>query len=202
MNTFQKIFRTAAFLGLVIQSPAVVIPIPGGDFEGTATDQWLEVSGDGTFLFNFPTTGGNPDGHAEIDHSADDGGFGIYVSASGGELSLESLGLTAGRTHTFQQDMILKNGANVGGLKIEFLQDGVLQSDTGDLNPEPIEGGLDWQTYTFDIAIPENVNGIKFILLWGSGSSVGFDNISVNDEPLAIIEEIPNADFETAEGVT
>lgn len=153
---------------------------PNGDFNSPAGAKgpWVEASGAGSFLFSYPTTGGNPNGYGIIDNTGG-GEYGLWV---GGDLApyltLSSLGLTAGRTYTFVQDMKIISGPSIGGLKIEFYKsDGSGLGNTGDMRPP--SGTASWVTYSFSVTIPANTAGIKVVPLWGPNSSVGYDNIGV-----------------------
>ncbi len=117
-----RILTLAALISGVIGATAVAGLVPNGDFATPNGDGWEEVSGDGSYAFSYPDSGGNPDGHGIIDHSADDGGFGIWVSNSGDSLTLDSLGLTAGKTYLFTQDMRIVSGPNDRWLQGRLLQ--------------------------------------------------------------------------------
>lgn len=172
--------------------------IPDADFEDAGGLAWETNSGDGTFVFSFPANGGNPDGHATIDHSANDGGWALLVTANGTALPLSGLGLTAGEAYTFSQDMKIFSGENVGGFKVDFFKGATADGSTGDIFPELIGNGTTWETYDFQVRIPATTTAIKIVSLWGSGSLVGYDNISFDTTPINIAEisKIPNGDFE------
>jgi len=170
--------------------PLLVLPctadlFPNGNFENGGTS-WEEVAGDGTFLFNYPATGGNPPagGYGVIDHRAADGGFGIWVANGGTPLTLASLNLTADTTYRFTQDMRILFGPNIGGFKIDFTNAGANAGSTGDLYPTLLGDGTTWETYTFEIKIPAGVDGFKAVPLWGPDSSVAFDNIGFDPTPV------------------
>lgn len=183
-----------ALMAPVLSSGAL---FPNGDFsEGGSS--WIDASGGGTFVFDFPDSNGNPGGFALIDHTANDGGFGVLVSGGGDVLSLASLGLTAGESYRFTQDMILLSGPRIGGIKFEFY----VGNDplpgaftTGDIFPDPINDGTTWETYEFLVTVPNGADGMKVVPLWGEGSTVGFDNIGFDETPLPL-GSIPNAQFE------
>lgn len=178
-------------------SSADLVLFPNGDFE-SGSASWVEASGAGTFSFAYPEAGGNPDGHAVIDHSAADGGFGILIADANAIMSLDSLGMTPGRVYRFVQDMIIESGSRIGGLKVEFYKDGAPVAGTpttGDIYPEAINGGANWATYEFLVSIPDQTNGIKIVPLWGPGARVGFDNIGFDSEPLPL-EVIENPGFD------
>ena len=163
---------------------------PNGNFENLGAT-WVEVSGGGSYSFDYPTTGGNSDGYGVIDHSAADGGFGIWVGNDGQPITLASLNLEAGFTYDFTMDMLLVSGANIGGFKLDFTNGGENASSTGDLRKNPIGDGSNWETYSFRIAIPEGVDGFKVVPLWGIDSVVGFDNIGFDPTPILPSVEPP-----------
>lgn len=154
-----------------------------GDFENAGTT-WEEVSGGGTFTFDYPTIDGNDGGFGVIDHTAANEGFGIWVGNDGQPLTLSELGLTADSTYDFTQDMKILAGSNVGGFKLDFTNAGEPAGTTGDLRESLIGDGSTWETYTFRIAIPPGVDGFKVVPLWGVDSSVGFDNIGFDPTPI------------------
>lgn len=183
-------FDNLVFSNIAIEVPDIT-EIPNADFEA-GSDSWQNFGAPNT-VFTFETTGGNPDGYALLTNDGE--GFGVIVSNGGGLLPLEGLGLTAGDTFVFQQDMRIFSGSQIGGLKVEFYNSGAGIGDTGDLFPQLIGDGSTWETYDFQVVIPPGANSIKVVPLWGSGSSVGIDNISYN--ALAIPSPpILNADFE------
>lgn len=184
-----SIFLTLPLLSLPAQGDL----FPNGDFSNGVTS-WDEVSGSGTFEFSYPGTGGNSGGFGVIDHSAADGGFGIWVGNDGEPLTLDSLGLSAGNTYNFTLDMKLLSGSNIGGFKLDFTNGGEAAGSTGDLRTSLIGDGSDWETYTFPIAIPAGVDGFKVVPLWGVDSSVGFDNIGFDPSPV-VQDPIINNDF-------
>ena len=169
---------------------------PNGDFSTENGASWEEVpGGGGTYVFEYPTSGGNNDGYGVIDHSANDGGFGIWVSSDGNILTLASLGLTAGEAYNFTQDMTLINGSDIGGFKLDYFNGSNGAGSTGDIRIPMIEDGSTWETYTYTITIPQGVDGIKAVPLWGEGSTVGYDNIGFDPTPVSQLP-IPNSDFE------
>ena len=176
--------------------------IPDGDFDAGDGVAWETNSGGGTFVFEFFETGGQSGGYGVIDNSANDGGWGIFVTDNGQELSLASLGLTAGEAYNFKMDMRVFSGSNVGGFKVDFFKNGVGNGSSGEIFPPIIGTGATWETYTFPISIPADTEGLKLVPLWGSGSRVGYDNLSYDPVPIDVdaITEVPNGDFE--EGAT
>jgi hypothetical protein len=171
--------------------------IPDGDFEAADGAAWEQTSGGGTFVYEFPANGGNPGGCGIIDNTSG-GGFGILVTDNGRELPLANLGLTAGEAYNFKLDMRIVSGANLGGLKVDFFENGALSGSTGDIFPQVIGTGAAWETYSFQVTIPVGTEGLKLVPLWGAGSSVAYDNLTYDPNPIDVeaITEIPNGDFE------
>ena len=180
-------------LGLGLSAQADLFP--NGNFSAGNDGTWEEASGGGTYTFDYFNTGGNSDHYASIDHIANDGGFGIWVANGGDILTLASLGLTAGETYNFSQDMTLLGGSDIGGFKLDFFDGSDPAGSTGDLRIDMIGDGTTWETYTYPITIPAGVDGIKAVPLWGIGSVVGFDNIGFDPTPIVTLP-IPNSDFE------
>lgn len=151
---------------------------PNGDFTaGGPTTNWVEVSGGGAFTYTYPATGGNPAEHGVIDATAAGGGWGIWVGGDTTPIPLTSLGLIAGNTYTFVQDMKVLSGPNTGGLKIESWGPSAKISDSGDMRPWPATGS--WATYSTNYTIAPGATGLKIVPLWGPTSSVAFDNLGV-----------------------
>ncbi len=189
----------AAFLAVITTSVnAVLVEIPDGNFE-SGQNGWVEANGGGTFLYEYPGADGNPDGHGVIDNTGG-GGWGIWISNFEAPILLADLGLSAGEIYTFKQDMKIISGTKVGGFKIDFFAGASGNGSTGDIFPNLIGDGSTWATYNFDIAIPSGTDGIKIVPLWGAESKVAYDNIVVEDTPLVAPTEIPDADFEAADG--
>ena len=190
--------KLSAFLALsLLPVWAAEGMIPDGDFEAADGAAWETNSGGGTFVFEFPATGGRPGGHGVIDNSGG-GGWGIFVTDNGQELSLTDLGLIAGEAYNFELDMRIISGSNVGGFKVDYFRGGALSGSSGEIFPQIIGTGSTWETYTFPISIPADTEGLKLVPLWGSGSVVGYDNLGYDPDPIDLdaITEIPNGDFE------
>lgn len=189
-----------AYDNIRVETTPVVVPdqIPDADFSAPDGALWEQTSGGGTFVFEFPGSGGNVGGYAVIDHSANDGGFGVLVSNGGTALQLSQLGLTAGETYRFGLDMRLISGSRIGGLKVDFFSGAEAAGSTGDLFPPVIGSGATWETYEFEVTLPPSATAIKVVGLWGAGSIVGYDNFFFDPTPLVVapISEIPNRDFE------
>ena len=178
-SRIKKAIASLAVVALAGIANATVVLFPDGDFEdpGNSALNWLEVNCCGTYTYSYPATGGNPNGCGIIDHSANNGGFGIWVANNGNTISLSSLGLTAGQTYTFVQDMKIISGSSIGGLKIESWSNAGNLSNSGDMRP--LSGTTSWATYSFSYTINPAATGLKIVPLWGPGSAVAFDNLGV-----------------------
>jgi hypothetical protein len=168
----------AAFATMSIANAASVTNLfPNGDFEAGGAGDWVEGGCD---FFSYPDSGGNSGGYGIIDDTSPC--WGIWVGGDTTPLSLESLGLKAGQTYTFVQDMKIISGTSIGGIKIESwttnnLGEPIYVSDSHDMRP--LSGTAEWATYTFTYTIAPNATGLKVVPLWGPGSAVGFDNLGV-----------------------
>ena len=176
----QTPFRTLALATIFAASTpsllAVPVLLPNGDFETPGGALWEEGGGPNT-TFSYESAGGNSDGYGIMTNNGE--GFGVFVANDGAEIPLASLGLTAGESYNFIQDMILLSGDTIGGMKIEFYVGGEQTGNTGDIFA-PISGdGSAWAAYSYPVTIPVGTETIKVVPLWGSGSSVGYDNIGV-----------------------
>jgi hypothetical protein len=160
------------------------ILIPNGDFEA-GNANWVEASGGSAAVFSFPATGGNGGGgYGQIVEPG--GGWAVLVSppqagAIGGGWEVGSIGVTPGTTHTFTIDLKTFSGAAGGGMKVEAWGGNAILGNSGDVNA-PV-AFADWTTFTFDWAVPVGTEKMIFVPLWGSGSTVGFDNVGVIPEP-------------------
>jgi len=193
----------------VLTSALVALPliafsqIIDADFEAATGDDWAQDSGfgTGTFAFSFPASGGNPGGYGLIDSTAVTGGFAVLVANSGNAISLADLGLTAGESYLFSQDMKIFAGPNIGGFKVDFFfgdNTGTPDAATPEIYPAVIGDGSTWETYQFEISIPDDTTTIKVVPLWAPESSVGFDNIEFSTTPIIAqdITEIPDGAFD------
>jgi hypothetical protein len=126
------------------------------------------------------------------------GGWAVLVANNNSAVSLSSLGLTAGQTYTFSQDMKVFSGNNIGGFKIDFVPSG----SSGEKYNAKIGDGSTWETYNFSVLIPAGTTGIKVVPLWGGDSSVGFDNIRVENGAVPLVPGIPNPGFEVLNGAS
>lgn len=156
----------------VENTPVQIIPVvPNGGFETPAGADWAYYT-DG-FGLSYPTTGGNPGGHAVIDGTAG-GNWAVLVAFNNTEKPLAALGLEAGKTYTFQMDMMNLAGPNVGGLKLEGPAGYVYES-----RPAPAAPTGQWATYSFQVTFPANLNQFKIVPLWGINSKVAYDNVRI-----------------------
>jgi hypothetical protein len=196
MNSIIQKLAFCVLLGASGSAIASPVLMPNGDFSAGATS-WHQV---GPITgFSYPTSGGNSDGYGVMD--ATNGQWGIWVGNADSAISLSSLGLSAGQTYTFSQDMKVISGASVGGFKIDFVPSG----STGDKRIAKIGDGSTWETYDYSVAIPAGTTGIKIVPLWGPNSVVGFDNFRVENgavPPPPVIPGIPNPGFEIAGGAS
>jgi hypothetical protein len=169
----KKVIVSLAVVAMVgIAKADTAVLFPNGDFDSPAggPGDWLEVSGGVTY--SYPTTGGNPNGYGVM---TDTGGWGIWVGGAATPISLASLGLTAGQTYNFVQDMKILSGSSIGGLKIESWDATHALSDSGDRRPAT--GSGTWATYSFSYTINPAATGLKIVPLWGPNSVVGYDNL-------------------------
>lgn len=172
-----------------------VTAIPNGDFEIASGDSWGLNDDGGAATISFPAAGGaGGGGYGEIDTTS--ASFGVLVSFSDQVLPIGGLGLTAGETYNFQQQMNLFAGSNIGGLKVEFFSCGNQHSTTGDMFPAASQGS-GWNNYDFPVQIPPNADALKVVLLGGFASRVGFDDVTIATTPIAAPPTmgIPNGDF-------
>lgn len=189
-----NLLKPSLALTLLCQ-PCLAELFPNGDFEAGG-DEWVDASGGegSNFSFDYPATGGNPDGHGIINDVAGTG-YGILIGGDQTPLSLASLGLTAGEAYDFTQDMKILSGSKIGGFKLDWFNGSAGAGSSGEKFPQLIGDGSTWETYTFNIAIPLGVDGVKVVPLWGAGSSVGFDNIGFNTTG-NVTPVVPNGFFE------
>jgi hypothetical protein len=176
---------------------AAPVLVTNGDFESGAAS-WGEAGAPNT-TFSYPTSGGNPNGYGVMTNTG--GGFGVFI-ADNGEIPLANLGLTAGESYTFFQDLLLISGPKIGGLKVEFYKGG--NPAAFSVTPEmfiPLMGTIGtWEKHTYNVPIPSDAETLKIVPLWGANSSVGYDNVGVDDSPLPPGPPIPNPDFEIPNG--
>ncbi|MFT5108123.1 MAG: hypothetical protein ACI8XO_000493 [Verrucomicrobiales bacterium] len=190
MKKHHRTFALIALASTALCSKASAGLIPNGDFEAGAAG-WDQFDAGGSYAYEFPSTGGNPDGYGVIDNTGGGGGFGIFISNSGSVFTLDSLGLTAGESYVFTQDMIILSGENHGGFKVDYFTGETGIGSSGEEFADPIDGGS-WKTYSFDVDIPAAADGVKIVPLWGADSKIGYDNIRFLDP----VPEIFEADIE------
>jgi|GEM_PF-1675906 len=170
---------TSSVVNVTVSSPTLIL-VPDGNFDSPSgdgvTNYWDTSSFGAPFANSFPTSGGNPGGYGVMDDTGG-GSYGVWVSGKTAPLPLDSLSLIAGHTYNFVQDMQIISGSSIGGLKIESWGPGGRLSDSGDMRPA--SGSGSWETYCFSYTINAAATGIKFVPLWGPGSSVAFDNVGV-----------------------
>ena len=163
-----------AVANVVVPQGPLVYGIPNAGFETAAGAQWDNSHANG-YSVSYPATGGNPGGCAVIDGSAAwESYYAVLVANTGKKLPLEALSLTASQKCTFALDMKILSGSNIGGLKVEYYPSG---TNSGDLFPALTGDGTQWATYSFPITIPAGTTDIKLVPLWGSYSTVAFDNL-------------------------
>ncbi len=178
------LLTSLALFGFMANPASAAILIPNGDFEAGATN-WVEANGGSAAEFSFPTTGGNGGGgYGQIVEPG--GGWAVLVSppepgAVGGGWDVASVGITPGTTHTFAIDLKTFSGSAGGGMKVEAWGGNSLLGNSGDVNAPG--AFAEWTTFTFDWAVPAGTSKMVFVLLWGAGSTVGFDNVAVIPEP-------------------
>ena len=175
-----------------IANADVIQLFPDGDFDHPTgpSSSWVETSGGGTVLYTYPTTGGNPNGCGVIDTTSTNAAWGIWVGGNTTPVPIAPLGLVAGNTYNFVQDMkslVDGDGKHPPGLKIESWGPNGKISDSGDMPPDT-DVTADWATYTFPYTIAGGATGIKIVPLWYSGGKVAYDNfgVIVPPTPLAV----------------
>ena len=200
-----KLLCCAFALALSTNLHAERVFVSNGEFSTPDGASWIPVSGQTDGMadteIEFPSTDGNPGGHAVMSNNGNT--FGVLVAADGAEIPLGDLGLVAGESYSFFQDLRRFSGEQMGKLKIEFYNTDGFSGDTGDMIQPVIGDGSTWETYVYPVTIPAGTEAIKFVPVAGIGSSIGYDNIGVDNE-VAVIppgELIPNRDFEIPGGV-
>ncbi len=178
-----KSITLCALLGAAATAKADTTNLfPNGNFSVAGpTADWVENNCCGNFIYTYPATGGNPGGYGTINNQGPTDFYGIWVNGDSAPLTLASMGLTAGQTYTFVQDMKIISGTTIGGFKIDWF-DGANAGagSTGDLRPSTSgHNTANWETYSFTITIPSGAVGMKIVPLWGQLSEVAFDNIGV-----------------------
>lgn len=182
--TMNRILTTLALVAmstLVGAQTYVTNTVPGGEFNPTDanySDITNTTASGGSMVFDFPAAGGNPDGYARITDNSGGSSWGVWVIGATTPIALEDLGLSNSLTYTFLLDMKIESGANIGGLKVEsWGPSGQITPSSGDMRP--VSGTTNWATYSFTYTINPGATGLKFVGLWGPGSTVAFDNVRV-----------------------
>ncbi|NQX01278.1 hypothetical protein HQ447_11520 [bacterium] len=215
MKTNIRKLTLCALLGVSISAHAAPVLIPNGDF-ATAGGSDFGFFESAPGVVSFPATGGSGDngGYGLVNNTLGSWGGGLvspsdFLYPGNTGIPLANLGLTAGQTYTFSMDMKNFAGTGTGGLKLEGWNTGNI-SNTGDVAASASSN--QWATYTWNYTIPANATSIKIVpLLTGASGgstadSVGFDNIKVNNTPVApppfVALQIPNGDFEIPGGAS
>jgi len=156
--------------------------VPGGEFNPTdssysdITNSYAAGNLSAT-IFDFPTTGGNPDGYARINSTNSAATWAVFVVGNTAPIDLTTLGLAPNVPCTFLMDMKIEAGSTIGGLKVESWDATHKISDTGDVRPA--SGTSSWATYSFPFTPAPGATGVKIVPLWGGSSTVAYDNIKV-----------------------
>ncbi len=192
----KKLTASLALLAVVgIAKADVTNYWANGGFESLpAGTNWANNSCCGIFSFAFPTSGGNPDGYAVITN-ADANGYFVFVAGNtpqnGDPIPIAPVGLVAGSTYTFVQDMktFTNGGGFEPGVKIEsWGPNGKISDNAGDVRASA--NSASWETYSFPVTLAAGTTGIKVVPLWGRNATVGYDNIGVIVPPLDLVAEI------------
>jgi len=180
----KKLLVLLAILAMAGSAEAVLFL--DGDFSA-GQGSWLEV-GNMVPGYSYPATGGNPGGYGIMDDTGATGKWGIWVGEAMPDMALASLGLTAGQTYTFHQDMIeFVEGSGVKGMpgiKIESWDATSNLGTSGDMRV--LDVTTSWATYTWDYTIEAGATRLKIVPLWGDNGSYGYDNIGVVPEPATL----------------
>lgn len=184
----KKLITSLAMLTIVSAARGdITVLFPDGDFDSPAGTRgaWEEVGGGTTW--NYPTTGGNPNGYGVMNGA---GGWGIWVGGNSTPLPIAPMGLVAGGTYTFVQDMktITSGGGQFAGIKIESWGAGGKISDSGDMRADT--ESTSWETYSFVYTLAEGTTGLKIVPLWSPDGTVGYDNIGVIVPPQPLVASI------------
>ena len=182
-NRIKTFFASMAVAAIASSASADTTNLfPNGDFSVAGpTADWVENNCCGNFVYTYPTSGGNPGGYGTINNQGPVSYYGIWVNGDSVPLTLTSMGLTAGQTYTFVEDMKIISGTSIGGFKIDWF-DGAntFVGTTGDTYPSTAgHNTANWETYSFSITIPSGAVGMKIVPEWGGLSEVAFDNIGV-----------------------
>ncbi|MEX1115353.1 MAG: hypothetical protein WEB53_08885 [Akkermansiaceae bacterium] len=159
----------------VTPPPFVPDQIPNGDFEIALGVDWNEFTVGPAI--SYPSSGGNPGGHAVIDATTTDN-FAAIQAFDGAEKTFASLGLVPGDTFTVQWDMQILEGTTTGGIQLVGGA-GYTAPPPGEERPLRIGSGSTWETYTKTFTVPASPAQARFEFVWGFNSKVAFDNIFI-----------------------
>ena len=180
----KKVTLCIAMIAVAAFASADIL-VPNGDFSAGGNTDWAEGSGGGLGgTFQYPTTGGNPDGYGQIDSTA--GAWAVLVANNGAPIPLSYFGLSGGDDITVTMDMIELNnpsGTATAGIKVESWTETAVISDTGDMKVDVADT---WTTYTWDYTLEAAATHIKFVPVQHDDLSVGYDNIGVIPEPATL----------------
>lgn len=185
MKQFVAILALLRLVGTV--DADVTNLFPNGNFDSPAGTNapWLEVFGGGTTTYNYPTSGGNPNGYGVMSNAS---GWGIWVGQSNPSTgyALAPLGLVAGGNYNFVMDLKNFSGTGIGKLKIECWASGVRINEGPEITAGAQSGA--WATYTFNRTLVAGTTDIMIVPIAGAGSVIGYDNIGVvvASAPLAV----------------
>ena len=186
----KKIFATcvlAIIAGVAGAQTYVTNTVPDGGFEPadpTYADTTSSPSQGGGMVISFPTSGGNPNGCAEINDNSGGTSWGVWVLGNATPIALTDMGLAPDTTYTFLMDMKTVAGLNAGGLKIESWGPSGKISDSGDMRNG--SASSTWTTFSYTYHVAPGATGLKLVGLWGSASTNLYDNVRV-----AAIASIP-----------
>jgi hypothetical protein len=189
-----KTLLPAALLGFAGLATAAPVLFPNGNFDSGGAD-WAFSQANGHTV-SYPADGGNPGGHAVIDGTAaTQTWYAVLISNNDAPYPLSNIPLQAGKRYKFFYDMQTPTaGANKGGIKVESWTATGIISNSGEMRRTTT--GTGWTTYEEEYTIDPAATHIKVVPLWTSNDIVRFDNIGVDNTPVAIVPVIPNSGFE------
>ncbi len=96
--TYQRTMKYLIYSNLILSLglSAKADLFPNGDFATGNDGTWEEASGAGTYVYDYPATGGNNDHYGVIDHTANDGGYAISLANVLGIPTSDLIVLTSG----------------------------------------------------------------------------------------------------------
>jgi len=170
----------ATITGVASAQTYVTNTVPDGGFEPsdpTYSDTTGSPASGGGMVINFPTSGGNPDGCAQIaDNNSPGTTWGVWVIGNTTPVPLTDMGLAADTTYTFLMDMKTVAGSSPGGFKIESWNGSMIQS-SGDMRNGT--ASTNWQTFAYTYHVAPGATGLKLVGLWGPNSTNLYDNVRV-----------------------